>query len=249
MAAPGATPVDLDGLYDTLAAAGLGYGPAFQGLTGVWRAGDHLYAEAELPVDAENYALHPALFDASLHALALGDGVQRAAVPFAWQGVALHATGASAVRVRLTRDGDTVAIAIADPAGNPVATVDSLAVRPAHAVAADPLHRVDLAPVRLPVADVPDVDVEHVPEFGGDVVAAVHAATVWALDLLRDRLSGDRLTAARLVVVTRPGDLAGAAVRGLVRSAQSEHPGRFALVEGVLGCRGVGVGGARAGRA
>ncbi|WP_446678493.1 type I polyketide synthase, partial [Actinoplanes digitatis] len=165
---PGATPVDLDGLYDTLAAAGLGYGPAFQGLTGVWRAGDHLYAEAELPVDAENYALHPALFDASLHALALGDGVQRAAVPFAWQGVALHATGASAVRVRLTRDGDTVAIAIADPAGNPVATVDSLAVRPAHAVAADPLHRVDLAPVRLPVADVPDVDVEHVPEFGGD---------------------------------------------------------------------------------
>ncbi|MEU7909164.1 SDR family NAD(P)-dependent oxidoreductase, partial [Actinoplanes sp. NPDC049118] len=244
---PGATPLDVDGLYDTLAAAGLGYGPAFQGLSGVWRAGDHLYAEAELPVDAENYALHPALFDASLHALALGDGVQRAAVPFAWQGVALHATGASAVRVRLTRDGDTVAIAIADPAGNPVATVDSLAVRPVRPAAADPLHRVDYVPVRLPehapessatvtalseLTDVPAVVVTHIGT-DGDAATATHAATAHTLALLQEWLVDDRFAASKLVVVTRPGDLAGAAVRGLVRSAQSEHPGRFALVEGV----------------
>uniref|UniRef100_UPI00366E05A2 beta-ketoacyl reductase n=1 Tax=Couchioplanes caeruleus TaxID=56438 RepID=UPI00366E05A2 len=73
------------------------------------------------------------------------------------------------------------------------------------------------------------MEVVRVPDFGGDVVASVHAASVWALELLQDRLSGDR----RLVVVTRPGELACAAVRGLVRSAQSENPGRLMLVEGV----------------
>ena len=37
---------------------------------------------------------------------------------------------------------------------------------------------------------------------------------------------------APLVVVTQAGDLAGAAVAGLVRSAQSEQPGRLVLVDG-----------------
>ncbi|WP_219067777.1 type I polyketide synthase, partial [Candidatus Mycobacterium methanotrophicum] len=40
----GAKPVDIDGLYDRLAARGYGYGPAFQGLTAMWRRGDELFA-------------------------------------------------------------------------------------------------------------------------------------------------------------------------------------------------------------
>ena len=46
-------------------------------------------------------------------------------------------------------------------------------------------------------------------------------------------LADERFAGSRLVVVIRPGDLAGAAVWGLVRSAQSEHPGRMSagLVE------------------
>jgi acyl carrier protein len=39
------------------------------------------------------------------------------------------------------------------------------------------------------------------------------------------------LAGSRLVFATRPGDVAGAAVWGLVRSAQSEQPGRFVLAE------------------
>ncbi|MFC3386959.1 polyketide synthase dehydratase domain-containing protein, partial [Couchioplanes caeruleus subsp. azureus] len=183
---PGADPVDVDGVYDTLAGAGLTYGPAFQGLRAVWRDGDRLYAEVELPADADSYALHPALFDAALHALALGDGTERAAVPFAWQGVAVHTTGATALRVRLTRAGDTVTLALADPQGNPVATVDSLAVRPVQATAVtDPLYRVEQVAVSLPAAVAgtdADVEVVRVPDFGGDVVASVHAASVWALE-------------------------------------------------------------------
>ncbi len=52
-----------------------------------------------------------------------------------------------------------------------------------------------------------------------------------ALDLVRMWAGDERFACSRLVFVIRPGDLAGAAVRGLVRSAMSEHPGRFVLLE------------------
>ena len=61
------------------------------------------------------------------------------------------------------------------------------------------------------------------------------------LGLLQEWLTREQLAGARLVVVTRgavaavPGegvaDLAGSAVWGLVRSAQTENPGRLALVD------------------
>ncbi len=78
---------------------------------------------------------------------------------------------------------------------------------------------------------------ESVP-LAGDVVAGVYAATSSVLDVLQSWLTRDG--AGVLVVMTRgavalPGedvtDLAGAAVWGLVRSAQTEHPGRIVLVD------------------
>ncbi len=96
----GAVPVPLDGVYEGLAAAGLGYGPVFRGLRSVWRAGDEVFADVALPdaAQAGAFGVHPALLDAALHAVAAGglieDGTAR--VPFAWTGVALHATGATA---------------------------------------------------------------------------------------------------------------------------------------------------------
>ncbi|HET8590766.1 MAG TPA: SDR family NAD(P)-dependent oxidoreductase, partial [Nakamurella sp.] len=73
-----------------------------------------------------------------------------------------------------------------------------------------------------------------------DVVGGAHDATLQMLEVIQTWLTDDRYASARLVIVTRgaialPGedvaDLAGAAVWGLVRSAQSEHPGRFTLVD------------------
>ncbi|MBH5338033.1 SDR family NAD(P)-dependent oxidoreductase [Streptomyces pactum] len=67
--------------------------------------------------------------------------------------------------------------------------------------------------------------------------AAVRAATRWALDLARTWAGEDRPGTGRLVVLTRDAvhtdrpDPAQAAAWGLVSSAQSEHPGRFALVD------------------
>ncbi|MFG1711244.1 SDR family NAD(P)-dependent oxidoreductase, partial [Nonomuraea sp. M3C6] len=64
-----------------------------------------------------------------------------------------------------------------------------------------------------------------------DLPYSAHDGLHQVLDLVQGWLGDERFANSRLVFVTRPGDLAGAAVWGLVRSAQSEHPGRFALAE------------------
>ncbi|MFD9691742.1 type I polyketide synthase [Kitasatospora sp. NPDC059088] len=130
----GAEPVELDGLYERLAVDGLGYGPAFRGLRAAWRLGEEVYAEVRLPREqhdaAAEFGLHPALLDAALHTTLI-DGAEQVRLPFSWTGVTLHAAGATALRVRLTPTGpDELSLAVADETGLPVATVDSLAVRP-----------------------------------------------------------------------------------------------------------------------
>ncbi|WCE01163.1 SDR family NAD(P)-dependent oxidoreductase [Streptomyces sp. HUAS 31] len=140
----GAEPVAVDGLYTRLAETGMVYGPAFQGLRALWRAGDELFVEAELPEhtadDASGFALHPALLDAVLHALGIddteadtqaGEGRRKALLPFLWTGVQPTAVGASAVRARLSvRAPGEVGLRIADAAGEPVADIARLVLRP-----------------------------------------------------------------------------------------------------------------------
>ncbi|MER7420885.1 SDR family NAD(P)-dependent oxidoreductase [Micromonospora peucetia] len=79
------------------------------------------------------------------------------------------------------------------------------------------------------------------PPGPDDVPRAVAETTHRALDVLQRFLADDRYTASRLVVLTRGAvatahdtdltDLAGVAVIGLLRSAQSENPDRFVLVD------------------
>ncbi|WP_425274696.1 type I polyketide synthase, partial [Streptomyces viridosporus] len=92
--------------------------------------------------------------------------------------------------------------------------------------------------VRTPVAAVPGTagpagTVRIEP--GGDVRAALHRALAEVQRWIADDEPGQlafvttgAMSAAQAEDVT---DLAGAAVWGLVRSAQSEHPGRFVLVD------------------
>jgi acyl transferase domain-containing protein/surfactin synthase thioesterase subunit/acyl carrier protein len=131
--------LELDQLYPRLAEIGLGYGPCFQGAKRAWRRGESVYVEVELPRDCsvEGFALHPALLDAALHPLALDAAEGRVALPFAWSGVSLHASGASALRVRLTPDagGESVALAVADAGGAALLSVEQLRIR--HAEASD----------------------------------------------------------------------------------------------------------------
>ena len=129
----GAIAVDVTDAYASLAARGYEYGPAFRGLTAMWRRGDEVFAEVALPQDlqAGEFGVHPALLDASLHALALAADDQQLALPFSWQRVSLHAAGASAVRVRLAPTGvNSVSIELADGLGLPVLSVGSMTARP-----------------------------------------------------------------------------------------------------------------------
>ncbi|QUH01514.1 SDR family NAD(P)-dependent oxidoreductase [Saccharopolyspora erythraea] len=270
-----ASEVDLDGLYERLADTGFAYGPAFQALGAVWRRGDELFAEVELPAeqraDAASYGLHPALLDACLHALAweeVREGTPSGRLPFSWNGVRLHAVGASALRVRFTGVGtDSVGVTAADQDGEPVVSVESFVSRsmPAEQLGQarrgnDSLFHVDWTPVaasgepgtvrrfyspaeaREALAeggiDAENVVVACTSLGGADLAEATHRTTVEMLGLLQDWMVGG---SSRLVVVTRraiaaePGedvlDLAASAVWGLVRSAQSEAPDRFVLVD------------------
>jgi acyl transferase domain-containing protein/NADPH:quinone reductase-like Zn-dependent oxidoreductase/acyl carrier protein/nucleoside-diphosphate-sugar epimerase len=228
----GAQEVDLDGAYERLAERGYGYGPVFRGLKRLWRTGAEAFAEVVLPVEADEFTLHPALLDAALHPLLLTEA-EGVVLPFSWSGVRVHATGATALRVRLTSTGPDVAtLAVADATGAPVATVESLTLRPMAkgALRDDSLFHVEWVPVRSSgVAEA----FEEV-EVGG---ADLRAVTFRALEVVRDWLATD---GGELVVVTRDAvavtaesdvDPAAAGAVGLVRTAQTENPGRFVLVD------------------
>ncbi|MFI6108996.1 SDR family NAD(P)-dependent oxidoreductase, partial [Streptomyces sp. NPDC051310] len=100
----------------------------------------------------------------------------------------------------------------------------------------------DLTALEKALADgakAPEVVLAAVRTPDGDVPGAARAATGEALALVRQWLASERLAEARLVLVTRgavsvdgeAADVAQAAVWGLARSAQSEHPDRFVLVD------------------
>ncbi|GGS29362.1 hypothetical protein GCM10010269_80090 [Streptomyces humidus] len=266
----GAREVELGDVYAGLAARGYDYGPAFQGLTALWRRGDEVFAEVapspRTASDADAFGLHPALLDAALHAVWYGsfldgtdgDGTAGGApvLPFAWSGVSLAALGASALRVRMAASGeDAVSIGLADAAGAPVGSVEALRFRQAPAAGpgtpAESMFRVEWQAVpdepaeRVPwtlaheLADVPaDPGVVFLRCPAGPDARQVTAAV---LTVVQEWLAEERFGSATLALVTEgavgaePGErlegLAQAGVWGLVRSAQTENPGRFALVD------------------
>ncbi|MFD9240033.1 SDR family NAD(P)-dependent oxidoreductase [[Kitasatospora] papulosa] len=283
----GAEAVDVDGFYESQLDRGLEYGPLFQGLTGVWRRGPEVFAEVTLPEGTEpgDYGLHPALFDAALHAGAFtGDGSDGDGplLPFAWSGVELHASGATALRVVVTPDGSGgMALHAADTTGEPVLSVGSLVLRPlgpggmtVSSESADTLFRMEWTRV-APADGAPELPVhDGRPVRGGDGTRSasgtaadavlvdllayagvsapdgseeddspgrVRRMTGRALALLQEWLADPEREGVRLVLVTQGAvavrepeemtDPAAAAVWGLVRSAQSENPGRIVLAD------------------
>jgi polyketide synthase 12 len=248
----GASAVDVADGYTRLAACGYGYGPAFQGLTAMWRRGDEVFAEVTLPEAAggvSGFGVHPALLDAALHALVLGHETAEVALPFSWQGVSLHASGAAVVRARIAPAGPSaVSIELTDGLGLPVLSVASMVARPVsqqQLTAAVP----GSGPDRLfevvwsaasphTTAATPPYEVFESRFATEDPVTGSYERTHAALAAVQSWLSEH--DTGVLVVVTRgavalPGedvaDLAGAAVWGLVRSAQTEHPGRLVLAD------------------
>ncbi len=251
----GAEVVATSELYDELAAQGYGYGPLFRGLRTAWKRDDVVYAEVALPTRDDSFGIHPALLDAVLHATDFAPGEAREAgeirLPFAWTGVRLHASGAAEVRVRITSPATGgVSIDVTDAAGAPVLSVESFRSRPVSGAdlgprAQDLLHTVEWTPVATSDAqyatvevtglaeltEVPDTIVVPVAAKGRSVPAAAKQVAHRVLAVLQEFVADERFASAKLVVRT-PGSLADSVVRGLVRSAQAEQPGRIVLVEG-----------------
>ncbi|MEV0203429.1 type I polyketide synthase, partial [Nonomuraea sp. NPDC050691] len=231
----GAVPVEVEGGYERLAERGYEYGPAFQGLRALWRRGDELFAEVTAPegVEVAGFGIHPALFDAMFHPLVVAAPEGELRLPFELRGARLHAAGATDLRVRLRAIGsDGCAVEAADASARPVFSLGSLRVRPVPPGALGGPSAVSMsygvewveAPAGGVSGGVPSV-VWCVGQ-GPDVPVSVRALTGRVLEVVTG-------PAAEQVVVfaTRPGDVAAGAVWGLVRSVQSEQPGRFVLAE------------------
>jgi acyl transferase domain-containing protein len=137
----GAQPVAVDRFYAEMSRRGYDLGPTFQCMRAAWLRNTEVFAEVALPdqarADADRFGLHPALLDAALQAAVLRPDADKSQMvaPSCWQGVCLHATGATALRVRLTAVGqETVTVLLADVMGAPVASIASVALRPVTAV-------------------------------------------------------------------------------------------------------------------
>nr|WP_309235542.1 thioester reductase domain-containing protein [Streptomyces sp. TRM64462] len=235
----------------------------------------------ELTEQAGEFGLHPMLLDAALRSL---PGQEDTWEAVRWRGVRLYATGARELRVRavpVPDADDTYALRLTDPAGEPVADVDAVTLRPVEAAALtavrdrvhDALYQVEwqplpFAPARLrwaelgPEGDYPDPAAVAAAVAAGARIDAVRvrltsppaAATApdtvpdavrttvgRALDLAREWLAQDALSAVPLTVLTSGAvsaadgedvtDLGAAAAWGLLRSAQSESPGRIVLAD------------------
>ena len=169
----GAVPVQVEHLYEQLAGAGLEYGPCFQGLEAAWIRGEDLFAEVRLSAEqresASLFAVHPALMDAALHALALSshsedDRLASARLPFAWRDVVLSNAGVDALRVCLSSDGgEGVSVRMCGERGEPVGSVGSLSLRAAPAegwegraaTRRDPLFSLEWSPLAPAVGGLP----------------------------------------------------------------------------------------------
>ncbi|OJZ67892.1 polyketide synthase [Mycobacterium paraffinicum] len=255
----GAAPMDVADAYARLADRGYEYGRSFRGLRAMWRRGEEIFADVAVPDDAGaqdgGFGIHPVLLDAALHAIGVAGERGETLLPFSWQGVSLHAAGAPRARVRIAPSGaGAVSVELSDGSGLPVLSVRSLAMRPvsaeqlaAVAAPAEGLFEVAWSPIALSDKHS-DATLWEPAAHGTDPVRSVHAAAAEALGVLQSRLADPE--SGTLAVRTRGAvalagedvaDLPGAAVWGLVRSAQAEQPGRVVLIDsdGSLDARAV----------
>nr|WP_211768483.1 type I polyketide synthase [Kutzneria sp. CA-103260] len=222
-----AEPLDLTGFYERLTDLGFHYGADFQGLRSAWRAGSTLWAEVSLPEPDGPYLLHPPLFDSAIQVAFAGASESR--LPFSWEGVSIHAVGASKLRVRVDVDesGD-FSVLLADDSGAAVASVDRLVTRPVSAGALD-ADGAKLLHLEWISATLDEVATGFGTACPADVTEAL--AVVQAELAEPERTLVILTTGAVSVDGTHAPNPEAAAIWGLVRSAQAEHPGRFVLAD------------------
>jgi acyl transferase domain-containing protein len=209
--------------------------------------------------EAQRYGVHPALLDAALHATVAGSGEAGPSTVTSFANVRLHAAGASTLRVRVAENGIEALDGGGEPALS-IGAVETRAIDASELGAAtrrrhESLYVVEWSELQaqspngnaprfaaLGDLETPGLDADRVDDLQSlesdpaDVVLAERGDPAQALQLLQFWLASEQLAESRLVVVTRDAtgespDPSAAAVWGLVRSAQTENPGRFVLVD------------------
>ncbi|MFG3056988.1 type I polyketide synthase, partial [Kitasatospora sp. NPDC048239] len=199
-------------------------------------------------------ALHPLVGRAAASA----DGLP---LPFSWSGVELSASGADALRVHWHGSAldatDTTGRPVLSVESLALLPVRAEQLAAADRPAQD-LYRLNWTPIpaaasSATAASTPATPValvaglgdlpadEPVPAVVAVAAAAGRPGVAAALELLRSWSADDRFTGARLLLLTRGAvavtdadtvpDPWAAAVWGLLRSAEAEHPGRFAVAD------------------
>jgi polyketide synthase 7 len=284
----GAQPIGVDHLRERLAELGVAHGRTFEPVRAAWRLGDEVFAEL-VPADADadrGPLFDPALVDSILQTASVRSGAPAAGgalMPCAFRGARAERAGASPLRARVAREGDSLALVLGDADGRSLLSVGGIEMRPLDAgllrrggereremllglrwVGVSTPARASAQRCLGVIGDV-EADALGAPRYAGvDAAAAavsaddqlralivgvstedqspggVRDAAHRTLALLRSWLADERLASVRLVLVTRGAvavrgeespSLAGAAVWGLVRSAQSEQRGRFTLAD------------------
>jgi acyl transferase domain-containing protein/acyl carrier protein len=155
-----------------------------------------------------------------------------------WAEVALPLRGGEEHRLA-SRSGDATGLASRNGEAHGVALLGGI-----QAIGVEDRHT-DVAALGAAIAagaPVPAVVLAALPAGGADggLAQVAREGVRWTLALLQAWLADELLADTPLVLVTRGAvaaregeapDLAAAPVLGLVRSAQSEHPGRFLLVD------------------
>lgn len=244
----GAHPIDVETVYDVLASRGYEYGPVFQCLRAAWHVEQvEVFAEVSSSQGPqpreERFGVHPALLDATLHALngvpALADGAgddggARTQVgmylPFEWRSVRLHAhAGARPLRARLRLlDDGAVSLAVTDEQEAPVLSIGALEMRPVSLEqiggVRDQLRR-SLFTLRWTPLGRADLDAA-----GGDwaVIGSTDEALVQALRAGGSDVAGHGSIADLVEVVAETGSAPAVVLAGLAgaRSASGPRTGR-----------------------
>ncbi|MDJ1137485.1 type I polyketide synthase, partial [Streptomyces iconiensis] len=209
----------------------------------------------------DRFALHPALLDAALHLLPLeGEEAVRLPFSWTGVRLHASGATELRVRLE-PLSAHTTAIVLTDTTGQLVGSVDSLALRTppegaleaASATSGKPLYQVRWVAPSTPSPDTDEASWCAFEDLAGDTAVppfavarigpsgSARAAARHALALAQEWVADERYADSCLAVVTSgalaavPGeavrDLPAASVWGLVRSAQSEHPGRFVLID------------------
>ena len=231
----GAEPVEVEYLYDVFAEVGLEYGPVFQGVKAAWRRGGEVFAEVALDErhadGAKPFGVHPALFDAALHA---GFGLREGgpepsglALPFSFSGVRLHGEGGAALRVRATSAaGNELSLVVLDETGAPVLSVQSLTTRPldagllagARLAGSDALFAIEWAQLSVSTSEAPPLRYALLGELELEGLAAERYADPQALG----EAVGEGVPAPDVVFVAAPAASHAELLPGVARAVTSD---------------------------